>query len=55
MINSITLAKNIFSVLRDVDSLGVKSVYVHAPSQNGVGLAVYNRLIRAAAFRVISL
>ena len=50
-----TLAKNIFSVLRDVDSLGVKSVYVHAPSKNGVGLAVYNRLIRAAAFRVISL
>lgn len=50
-----TLAKNIFSVLRDVDSLGVGSVYVHAPSKTGVGLAVYNRLIRAAAFRVISL
>lgn len=53
--NEATLAKNIFSVLRDVDALGVKSVYVHAPSKNGVGLAVYNRLIRAAAFRVIKL
>ncbi len=50
-----TLAKNLFAVLRDVDSLKVKSVYVHAPSKQGVGLAVYNRLIRAAAFRVICL
>lgn len=50
-----TLAKNIFAVLRDVDAFKVKSVYVHAPSKQGVGLAVYNRLIRAAAFRVIKL
>lgn len=50
-----TLAKNVFSVLRDVDSLGVKEIYIHAPSKNGVGLAVYNRLIRACAFRVITL
>lgn len=50
-----TLAKNVFSALRDVDKLGVKSVYIHAPSKHGVGLAVYNRLIRAAAFKVIKL
>ncbi len=53
--NEKTLAKNVFSVLRKVDSLGVKAVYIHAPQKNGVGLAVYNRLIRAAAFRVIEL
>lgn len=50
-----TLAKNVFSVLRNVDTLGVKEVYIHAPSKDGVGLAVYNRLVRACAFNVITL
>ncbi len=53
--DQITLAQNLFSVLREVDGFGLKTVYVHAPDKDGVGLAVYNRLIRAAAFRVISL
>ncbi len=48
-----TLAKNVFSELRNVDALNVEAVYIHAPSKQGVGLAVYNRLIRAAAFKVI--
>lgn len=50
-----TLAKNVFSALRDVDKENVNSVYIHAPSKSGVGLAVYNRLIRAAAYKVIKL
>ena len=50
-----TLAHSVFSVLRRADNLGVQAIYVHAPSKSGVGLAVYNRLIRAAAFRVIKL
>ena len=50
-----TLAQKVFSVLRDIDTLGVKQVYIHAPSKDGVGLAVYNRLIRACAFWVIKL
>ena len=50
-----TLAHEVFSVLRKVDSFGADKVYSHAPSKDGVGLAVYNRLIRAAAFRVIKL
>lgn len=53
--NESDLAKNIFSALREVDELNAKTVYVHAPSKTGVGLAVYNRLIRAAAFKVIKL
>ncbi len=53
--NEITLAQNVFSVLRDIDNLGVKQVYIHAPSKEGVGLAVYNRLIRACGFEVIKL
>ena len=48
-------ARTIFRVLRKVDEMGAKTVYVHAPKKEGVGLAVYNRLIRAAAFKVISL
>lgn len=50
-----TLAQNVFSVLRDIDDLGVKEVYIHAPSKDGVGLAVYNRLIRACGFEVVKL
>lgn len=50
-----TLAQNVFSVLRDIDTLNVKEIYIHAPSKAGVGLAVYNRLIRACAFNVITL
>ncbi len=53
--DEMSLAHGVFSVLRQVDSFGVKKVYIHAPSKKGVGLAVYNRLIRAAAFRVIKL
>ncbi len=48
-------ARTIFSILRKADEKGVKTVYVHAPKKEGIGLAVYNRLIRAAAFKVISL
>ena len=48
-------ARMIFSLLRKVDEIGAKTVYVHAPKKEGIGLAVYNRLIRAAAFKVISL
>lgn len=53
--NPETLAQNLFATLRDVDKLGVNEVYIHAPEKNGIGLAVYNRLIRAAAFKVIKL
>lgn len=50
-----TLAQNLFSVLRRIDESNVKTAYIHAPQKSGIGLAVYNRLIRAAAFKVITL
>ncbi|MBE6728219.1 MAG: threonylcarbamoyl-AMP synthase [Ruminococcaceae bacterium] len=50
-----SLAHRVFEVLRMVDELHAEKVYIHAPSKSGIGLAVYNRLIRAAAFRVVSL
>ena len=43
----------LFGRLRELDEIGAKKVYVRAPSCSGVGLAVYNRLIRAAGFEVI--
>ncbi len=46
-------AEHLFAALREMDELGAKTVYVRCPSQDGVGLAVYNRLLRAAAFEVI--
>lgn len=48
-------ARSIFSLLRKTDEMNFSAVYIHAPQKNGVGLAVYNRLIRAAAFKVIKL
>lgn len=43
----------LFQRLRELDEAGAETVYVRPPSKEGVGLAVYNRLIRAAGFEVI--
>ncbi|MBQ7874383.1 MAG: threonylcarbamoyl-AMP synthase [Oscillospiraceae bacterium] len=48
-------AEHIFEALRMIDESGAKRVYAHSPKVTGVGLAVYNRLIRAAGFDVIEL
>ena len=48
-------ARELFDALRRLDELGVSVVYARLPEKNGVGLAVYNRLIRAAGFEVLSL
>lgn len=46
-------AQQIFSRLREADARGIKNLYVRAPKKEGVGLAVYNRLIRAAGYEVV--
>ena len=52
----LTQARHLFDCLRRIDENGtVKTVYSRLPSTRGVGLAVYNRLIRAAGFEVIDL
>ena len=49
-------AQALFDALRAVDEIdGVNTVYAHCPIAEGVGMALYNRLIRAAAFRVITI
>lgn len=45
----------LFDALRKVDELGASTVFVRCPSSDGVGLAVMNRLLRAAEFKVIDL
>ena len=40
---------------KELDRLEAKRIFVHSPQRDGVGLAVYNRLARAAAFRVVEL
>ncbi|MBR3835628.1 MAG: threonylcarbamoyl-AMP synthase [Clostridia bacterium] len=44
----------LFAELRRFDDLGAKRVFVRAPSSEGVGLGVYNRLLRAAAFKILT-
>lgn len=46
-------AHRLFGALRELDIRGARLVYAHSPSQEGMGQAVYNRLIRAAAFRMV--
>ncbi len=48
-----TQAQKLFTALRDADLLGVDVIYAHLPSKDGIGLALYNRMIRAAAHTVI--
>ena len=47
-------AEHLFDDLRRADELGVSDIYVRCPSAEGVGLAVMNRLLRAAEFRIIN-
>ena len=53
--DDLSQARELFDALRHLDELGAKKVYAHIPHKDGVGMAVYNRLIRAAAFCVIDL
>ena len=45
----------LFSALRELDEQGAGTVYARCPDPSGVGLAVFNRLQRAAAFQMIAL
>lgn len=47
-------AAALFAALRRLDELGAAVVYAPSPSPEGMGLAVYNRLIRAAAYNEVN-
>ena len=46
-------AHALFAALRELDRRGARTVYARCPREDGVALAVYNRILRAAAFRVV--
>lgn len=48
-----TQAKRLFSALRAANELELDKIYAHLPTQSGLGLALYNRMIRAAAHTVL--
>ena len=45
----------VFSSLREGDERGAKRIFARCPKKGGMGLAIYNRLIRAAGFTLITL
>ncbi|MBP1553513.1 MAG: translation factor SUA5, partial [Oscillospiraceae bacterium] len=53
--DSASQAVGIFTALRRLDEIGAQKAYAIMPSMDGVGLAVYNRLLRSAEFRVVNL
>ena len=48
-------AHQLFAILREVDKHSYDKIYAPLPSKEGVGLALYNRMIRAAAHTIINL
>lgn len=48
-------AHRLFSLLREVDKLNFKEIYAPLPAPSGMGMALYNRMIRAAAHNIIRL
>ncbi|MFT8887372.1 MAG: L-threonylcarbamoyladenylate synthase [Ethanoligenens sp.] len=53
--DSAAQARELFAALRAVDEQGAQVVYARCPAETDMGLAVYNRLLRAAGFSVIKL
>ncbi len=47
--------ERLFEVLREFNDIGAKTIYAHCPNKTGVALAVYNRIVRAAAYQIIKL
>ena len=48
-----TQAHSLFSLLREADRAGADIMYAHLPHTDGLGLALYNRMIRAAAHTIL--
>ena len=49
------MAMNIFRLFRDCDQLGAHKIYVEAIPKEGIGLAVMNRLEKAAGRKIVKL
>ena len=47
-------SRALFDALRKFDELPCKKIYAMYPDEDGVGLAIRNRLLRAASFQIVS-
>lgn len=47
------LASNLFDALRKADAGHPENIFIRTPETDGIGLAVYNRLLRATGFHII--
>lgn len=48
-------AHRLFDILRKTDEKNYQRIYAPLPDKSGIGLALYNRMIRAAAHKIIDL
>ena len=48
-------AHKLFTLLRDADTENTEVIYAPLPTLDGIGMALYNRMIRAAAHKIIKL
>ena len=48
-----TQANRLFDILRETDRLNLSVIYAPLPKAKGIGLALYNRMIRAAANKIV--
>lgn len=51
--DSLSLAHGLFSAMRDADVMDISVLYARCPQKTGVGIAVFNRLFRAAAGNIV--
>jgi L-threonylcarbamoyladenylate synthase len=50
-----TQAHRLFYLLREIDKIGYDCIYAPLPGVDGVALALYNRMIRAAAYTILEI
>ncbi|MDQ2087673.1 L-threonylcarbamoyladenylate synthase [Herbivorax sp. ANBcel31] len=48
-----TIAANLFKALRDFDEMGVQVILAEAIEDKGIGLAIMNRLKKAAGYKIV--
>lgn len=54
--DSLKQAQNLFSCLRSFEGAkNINIIYARMPSKDGIGLAVFNRIIKASGFQIIKL
>lgn len=49
----LTISSNLFTILRKFDRLGVDRILAEGISKDGIGLAVMNRLYKAAGYKIL--